>query len=158
MNSTRKVVIGGHTFKVPERIQRLDHRYTHGWQLRYDGTRLFSDGKAGPAAALKQAVEELQRRYAVHAPPSDNGSHTRDTPLPNKQNDLPAGISGPVMIHKDRRAPYAEFKVSLPRKGKPNAATSVYIATENTWDAEHYDAALAKAVRLRDEAVRRVRA
>lgn len=155
-NGHRTLTIAGRKHSVPPRIQRLDTRYTHGWQLRYLGTHLFSDGKEGAGASLKLAVEELQQRYADHPLPLP-ASHVRDLPLVHKQNDLPAGISGPVMISKDGRAPYGEFKVSLPRKGKPNAGTSVYIATENTWDEQHYDAALAKAVRLRDAAAVKAR-
>ena len=49
---TRDVVIfTGKKFKVPQGIQRIDHRATHGWQLRYGGTKLFSDGSMGSATA-----------------------------------------------------------------------------------------------------------
>ena len=36
---------------------------------------------------------------------------------------------------------------------KPNAGTAIYIGTERNWSAQRYDAALAKAVKLRELAV-----
>ncbi|HNK19898.1 MAG TPA: hypothetical protein PLG92_16140, partial [Piscinibacter sp.] len=60
---TRNVVIHtGERFEVPQGIQRIDHRSTHGWQLRYGGTKLYSDGARGAAAALAAARQELLRR------------------------------------------------------------------------------------------------
>ena len=57
---TRNVVIHtGERFEVPQGIQRIDHRSTHGWQLRYGGTRLYSDGSRGAQAALEAARKEL---------------------------------------------------------------------------------------------------
>ena len=50
---TRDVVIfSGKRFKVPQCIQRIDHRYTHGWQVRYGGTKMFSDGSNDGSEAL----------------------------------------------------------------------------------------------------------
>ena len=31
-------IFSGHVFEVPQSVQRIDHRATHGWQLRYGGT------------------------------------------------------------------------------------------------------------------------
>ena len=40
---TRNITLfSGEQFEVPQGIQRIDHRATHGWQLRYGGTKLFS--------------------------------------------------------------------------------------------------------------------
>jgi len=91
---TRKIVIfNGETHEVPQCIQRIDHRATHGWQLRYGGTRLFSDGEAGPALALQKATRELLKRIAVLPAPST----LQREPSQNKSSDLPVGISGPVV-------------------------------------------------------------
>ena len=54
---TRKVTIySGKTFTVPQGIQRIDTTSTHGWQVRYAGTKLFSDhsndGSGAKAIAL----------------------------------------------------------------------------------------------------------
>ena len=65
---TRRVVIHtGERFEVPQGIQRIDHRATHGWQLRYGGTKLFSDGSpdgSGASEALAHATRELLALYA----------------------------------------------------------------------------------------------
>ena len=68
---TRNVVIHtGERFEVPQGIQRIDHRSTHGWQLRYCGTKLYSDGARGAGAALAAARTELLRRIARLPAPS----------------------------------------------------------------------------------------
>jgi phosphoglycolate phosphatase len=67
------VIFSGATFQVPQCIQRIDHRATHGWQLRYGGTKLFSDHSAdgsGAAQALEKATKELLKRIAVLPAPS----------------------------------------------------------------------------------------
>jgi hypothetical protein len=145
---SRIVVVGNLPFIVPPRIQRCGP----AWQVRYRGTVLFSDGTAGPRASLRAATIELMRRYGEVPPKQRSG--LRDAPLRHKSTDLPAGISGPVLVHKPGRGAYAEFKVSLPRRGRPNGGTSVYIAAESTWSQDRYDAALAKAIARRDAAVR----
>ena len=43
MNTRDVVIFSGERFVVPQCIQRIDHLSTHGWQLRYGGTKLFSD-------------------------------------------------------------------------------------------------------------------
>mgnify|MGYP001004437387 CR=1 FL=1 len=43
MNVRVVEIFNGDRFHVPRCIQRIDHRATHGWQLRYGGTKLFSD-------------------------------------------------------------------------------------------------------------------
>ena len=56
------VIFTGQKFSVPQGIQRIDHRATHGWQLRYGGTKLFSDRTpdgSGADAALEAATKEL---------------------------------------------------------------------------------------------------
>src|SRR5512139_1660871 len=92
---TRDVVIfSGEQFTVPQGIQRIDHRATHGWQLRYGGTKLFSDGVDGsPAASLAKATKELRSRIAKLPAPSK----LQKEPRGNKTTDLPVGISGPVV-------------------------------------------------------------
>ena len=61
------VIFSGARFEVPEGIQRIDHRATHGWQLRYGGTKLFSDftpDGSGAARSLGKATRELLARIA----------------------------------------------------------------------------------------------
>lgn len=147
---TRDVVIHtGERFKVPQGIQRIDHRSTHGWQLRYAGTKLFSDGGAGAAAALAAAREELLRRIARLPAPS----RLQRQPSGHKRSDLPVGISGPVVrCRPGSQTMDSSLSVSLPRFGQTPLRRSVFIGTQNTYTPERYLAALAKAVVLREQA------
>lgn len=146
------VIFTGKRFKVPQGIQRIDHRATHGWQLRYAGTRLFSDhspdGK-GASAALVLATRELLDRIARLPAPSK----LQREPNENKTSDLPVGISGPVVrLRKGARVRDCSLSVSLPRFGELPRRRSVYIGTENTYTIEKYNRALAKAIDLRERA------
>lgn len=150
---TREVAIfTGERYTVPQCIQRIDHQSTHGWQLRYGGTKLFSDHSqdgSGAAAALAAATKALLSRIAKLPAPS----RLQRKPSGNKNNDLPVGISGPVVRQRaNSKVRDCSFAVSLPRYGASPRGRSVYIATENTYTIEKYQAALAKAVQLRAEA------
>jgi hypothetical protein len=152
----REVVLAsGQRFEVPQGIQRIDHRATHGWQLRYGaGTRLFSDGDAegrGAAAALELALRELLHRIATEPAPSQ----LQKQPSRHKKNGLPAGVSGPVVRQRANAAVRdCSFTVLLPRFGAGPQRRTVYIGTQNTFSPERYAAALARAVALREAAVR----
>jgi hypothetical protein len=147
---TRVVVIHtGERFEVPQGIQRIDHRSTHGWQLRYGGTKLFSDGRHGARAALDAAKRELARRIASLPAPA----RLRREPSGSKTSDLPAGISGPVVRQRRGSGTMdSSLSVSLPRFGEPPLRRSVFIGTQNTYTPERYLAALAKAIALRAKA------
>ena len=61
------VIFTGKKFTIPQGIQRIDTRATHGWQVRYGGTKLFSDHSSdgsGAAASLEAARKELARQAA----------------------------------------------------------------------------------------------
>ena len=144
------VIFTGKRFEVPQGIQRIDSHATHGWQLRYHGTKLFSDGTPdgkGAHAALAQATQELLKRIARLPAPS----LLQSEPNENKTSDLPVGISGPI-VRKRRGAKVYEssLSVSLPRFGGTSRRSSVYIGTENTYTHERYEQALAKCIMLRD--------
>ena len=147
-------IFTGATFRVPEHIQRIDSYHTHGWQLRYGKSKMFSDHSndgSGARAALKAATAELRKRIAKLAAPSglrrDIGS--------NKTSNLPVGISGPIVRQRaGRNTRDASFGVSLPRFGQKPTTRNVYIATENTYTVDKYKRALAKAIELRKEAER----
>jgi hypothetical protein len=150
---TRDVVIfSGKRFKVPQCIQRIDHRYTHGWQVRYGGTKMFSDGSndgSGAKASLEAATRELIRRITTMPTPSK----LQPRPSTGKSSELPVGISGPLL--RERRggqSRYASLQVLLPRFGQKPVNRSVYIGSPSTYTVERYKAALAKAVELRQEA------
>jgi hypothetical protein len=150
---TRDVVIfSGKRFKVPQGIQRIDHRATHGWQLRYGGTKLFSDGTqdgSGAAASLKLATDELFKRIAKLPAPSK----LQHAPNENKTTDLPVGISGPIVrLRPGAKVRECNLSVSLPRFGSMPRRSTIYIGNENTYTVKRYKEALARAIKLREEA------
>lgn len=151
----RKVeIFSGKTFRVPECIQRLDNGSTHGWQLRYGRSKLFSDhtddGK-GAKAALALAEAELLRR--IDKLPAPSGLR-RDVNA-NKSNDMPVGVSGPIArLRAGRNITEYAFGVTIPRFGTKPTNRSVYIGTETTYSDERVELALAKAIELRSKAVR----
>jgi hypothetical protein len=142
----------GQRFKVPQGIQRIDHKSTHGWQLRYAGTKLFSDGpvgREGAAASLTRAIQELHSRIAKMPAPN----RLQSLPNHNKTSDLPVGISGPIVRQRAGSGVQdCSLSVSLPRFGEAARRRSIYIGTENTYTPERYALALAKAVVLRQQA------
>jgi hypothetical protein len=150
---TRDVVIyTGKRFEVPQGIQRIDTQATHGWQLRYGGTKLYSDGPKDPKgakAALAEATRELLHRIARLPAPS----LLQSQPNENKSSDLPVGISGPIVRKRPGAKVYeSSLSVSLPRFGAPSRRRSVYIGNENTYTQERYERALARCIVLRDTA------
>jgi hypothetical protein len=157
---TRTITLfSGHVLEVPQNIQRIDSSSTHGWQVRYGGTKFFSDGSAdgsGAQASLQAATKELMRRIATLPAPV---RVKQDTPLSNKGSTLPPGISGPIV--KSRRGEQfrsAVLSVVLPRFGGTPQIRSVYIGTENTYTKQRFREALARAIELRTEAVTRYQA
>jgi hypothetical protein len=150
---TRQVTIfSGHRFTVPQGIQRIDSQHTHGWQLRYAGTRLYSDHSndgSGAAAALQTATKELMARIAVSPAPT----RLQRRPNHSKSNSLPVGISGPIVRQRaGSLARDCSLSVSVPRFGLSPQRRSVYIGTENTYTQKKFKEALAKAVEIRQEA------
>jgi hypothetical protein len=151
----RKVeIFTGKTFKVPEHIQRLDNGSTHGWQLRYGRSKLFSDhtddGKGAKAALALAEAELLVRIDKLPAP-----SRLRRDVSANKTNDMPVGVSGPIArLRAGRNTTEYAFGVSIPRFGMKPTNRSVYIGTESTYTDERVEAALAKAIELRNKAIR----
>lgn len=150
MNTRTVTIYTGLRIRVPEHIQRIDTHSTHGWQMRYgQPTLFFSDGQGpgnGPRPALKRATEALQQRIAELPAPT---GLQRDI-SPNKQNDLPVGISGPILRHRPGRSvPECHFSVNLPRYNAKPLRRSVYIANQNTYTPERYQAALDSAIEMR---------
>lgn len=156
---TRDVVIfNGKRFKVPQCIQRIDHRYTHGWQVRYGGTKMFSDGSndgSGAAASLDAATRELIRRIATMPTPSK----LQPRPSVSKSTDLPVGISGPLLRRRlGTNTEYASLQVLLPRFGDKPLNRNIYIGSRSTYTVDRYREALARAIEMRLQAEERYRA
>lgn len=139
----------GQLYNVPQGIQRIDSKSTHGWQVRYQGTKLFSDGKlADPKQSLSLAIRELLTRIKTTPSPLT----LKQDPSANKSSDLPSGISGPIVRERAGRAPVAELSVLLPRFGGKAQTKNVYIGSQNTYNEDKYRAALAKCLDLRSRA------
>lgn len=146
------VIFNGKKFKVPQGIQRIDTRATHGWQVRYGGTKLFSDHTrdgSGAPASLALAQQELARRIAKMPAPS----LLQKRPSGSKTSDLPVGVSGPIVRQRAGSGVRScSLSVLLPRYGQPPRCSSVYIGTENTYTVERYQAAVERAVAMRQAA------
>ncbi len=149
----RKVTLpSGQSFQVPQGIQRIDSTSTHGWQVRCQGTKLFSDGESADAQlSLANATRELAAR--ISAMPASSG--LKQGPSANKTSDLPAGISGPIVRQRIGRAPAAVLSVLLPRFGMRAEIRTVHIGSENTYTVEKYLNALARGTEMRAAAVKR---
>jgi hypothetical protein len=153
MKQRKVTLFSGHKFNVPQGIQRIDSQSTHGWQVRYQGTKFFSDGGAdgtGAAKSLTAATRELLNRIATMPAPVV----LKRGPSAHKSSGLPAGISGPIVVNRgDTHVRSAVLSVLLPRFGSTPQLKSVYIGTENTYTITKYRAALVQAKSLRAEAV-----
>lgn len=145
---TREITIPtGQKLTVPQGIQRLDSDSTHGWQVRYQGTKYFSDGGA-PEKALQAATRELLRRIAAFPAPVG----LRRSPSPSKTSGLPAGISGPLLVNKTGgEGQSAVLSVLVPRFGKANQTKRIHIGTPSNYTKARFRAALSKAVEIRTE-------
>lgn len=143
----------GTTYQVPPRIQRIDTKSTHGWQVRYNGTKFFKDGDAqgaGAAAALAAATRELAHRMATTPAPVV----LKRGPSAHKSSTLPPGISGPIVQRRSGQTGLsASLSVLLPQFGAEARVRSIYIAAQSTYTPKKFKAALAKAIEMRSEAV-----
>lgn len=152
MKTRHVVIFNGDAYDVPQGIQRIDHRATHGWQLRYAGTRLYSDHSndgSGSAASLAAATKELLKRIANEPAPTV----LQRAPSANKTSGLPPGISGPVVrLRRGGHTRDCSLAVLIPTYGEKPKRRNVYIGTENTYTPERYQAALTRAVEMRREA------
>jgi hypothetical protein len=143
----------GQDFEVPSHIVRIDSKRTHGWQLRFGQWKMYSDHSqdgSGAGRALEEAKRELLERQGT----LDAATGLRTKPNKNKSSQMPVGISGPAeRLRRGKNVVHYYFQVTYPVYGKNPANKSVYIGTENTvW--ERYDAALKKAIQLREKGVK----
>ena len=148
----RKVRVRGFgTFMVPRHVQRIDiHEEnkagTHGWQVRWDGTKFFSDaanGKRDPAGSLARSERYLRTIYTGPRP------RLRETEHKDKKHRT--GIAGVQLAYrrrKDRQIAEVYLRVNPPRQG--GAPRSIYVGTENTITQLRMRLALKKARAMRD--------
>ncbi len=148
----RKVRVRGFgLFQVPRHIQRIDidepgKAGTHGWQVRWDGTKFFSDaaeGKRDAAGSLARSERYLQSIYTGPRP------RLRETEHKDKKHRT--GIAGVQLAHrrrKDRQIAEVYLRVNPPMQG--GVPRSIYVGTENTITQARMRAALKKARAMRD--------
>lgn len=152
---TRNVkIFSGHQFTIPQGIQRIDTRSTHGWQVRYQGTKFFSDGTpdgSGARKSLDNAIRELARRMETLPPPTV----LKRGPSAHKTSSLPPGISGPIEQRRADKVPTAVLSVLLPRYGQSPRVKSIYIGSINTYTKKRLKESIELAVSMRNAAVER---
>lgn len=153
---TREITLAsGEKFNVPQGIQRIDSKGTRGWQVRYQGTKYFPDGEIGPARSLKAAAKELMKRIASMPAPVA----LKREPSPRKSSTLPPGISGPILERRrGTKSQAAILSVLLPRFGATNLVKKVHIGTPTTYTEARFEAALARALKMRQTSVDRYEA
>lgn len=154
MKTRKHTIFTGKTFTVPTYIVRLDGARSHGWQLRLGPWKMFSDHSndgSGAARALKEAKAELLKR--LKKAPAPTGLRNGVSPL--KSSGLPLGISGPHARSRAGKSGIQYYvQVTYPVFNGKNVNRSVYVATENTLSEERWNAALDKAIALREAGVR----
>jgi hypothetical protein len=152
MKVRQAVIYTGEVFEVPQGIQRIDTKATHGWQVRYGGTQLFSDrlvGGGDPARSLALATKELLKRIAAMPAPTK----LQPRRSVNKSTDLPVGISGPMLrLRKGSEVRDISLSVLEPLFGRKPRRRTIYIGTENTYTKQRFKAALARAIEMRQAA------
>ncbi len=138
-------------FQVPRHIQRIEidepgKAGTHGWQVRWDGTKFFSDAAAGkrePKAALARAEKYLRSIYTGPRP------RLRETEHKDKKHRT--GIAGVQLAYrrrKNRQIAEVYLRVNPPTQG--GVPHSIYVGTENTITQVRMRLALKKARAMRD--------
>jgi hypothetical protein len=144
---TREIILAsGEKFTVPQGVQRLDSKTTKGWQVRYQGTKYFPDGDVGPKKSLEAASRELMKRIASMPAPVA----LKRVPSPRKGSNLPPGISGPILeSRRGAKSQAAVLSVLLPRFRATNFVKKVHIGTPSTYSQARFEAALAKAMNMR---------
>lgn len=145
--TTRTITLpNGRRMQVPQGIQRIDSRSTHGWQVRYGGTKFFSDGGGSPLTSLRRAKAELALRVASQQAPT----RLNRKAAANKVNGMPLGLSGPVVRRRPgQNVREANLLVQIPRFGKKPRRMTIYIGNENTYTEQRLERAIARGMRQR---------
>ncbi len=155
MDTREKTTEFGDTFVVPTWIERIGNDKNHGWQLRLGKWTYFADGASdgsGSAKSLARAISELKARIKS----SDIPSKLKKNPQKGKTNDLPVGISGPTASPiRNTETFQHNLQVTIPRYGMSPTTRKVYVGTDNTYTEERFEKALAKAIKIREEAVKK---
>ena len=60
MKQRNVTIFSGKAFTVPQGIQRIDTASTHGWQVRYQGTKFFSDHSPDGSGAATSVTASFE--------------------------------------------------------------------------------------------------
>jgi hypothetical protein len=129
-------------------------RVEFGWQVRYGESKLFTDptkDSSGARISLRNARGELVRRIKSLSAPTGLRKKILSAKI---LKSIPLGISSPRKFkRKGRRYAEISFQVTIPRFGEKPKMKTVYIATENSFTQKRFNAALQKAIDIRNKAV-----
>lgn len=154
---TRTVTVNNWgSFIVPRHIVRIDSSCrtdkseTHGWQVRYKGTKFFSDSlrhdrSRSPASALSLAIKLLASRYQGQSVPlrlTEQASKTEKT-----------GAPGVRIVRRINRRDFEEVFVEVGHPTYGKSPFRLYVGTANTATQDRLDAALQRARELRQKLV-----
>jgi len=149
----RSVTVRGFgAFEVPRHIQRIDiddegKAGTHGWQVRWNGTKFFGDasnGKRDPTRALARAERHLRAIY--------DGPKPRLRDKEHKDKKHRTGLAGVQLAYRRRRnRNIAEVYLRVNPLSPGGTPRSVYVGTENTVTQARLREALRRARAMRDE-------
>jgi hypothetical protein len=144
-------------FEVPQHIVRIDINEpgkagTHGWQVRYEGTLLFSDVKykGNPEKSLRAAKNYLRDIYTGSAS-ANRKLHTREI---KSRKAVLLGQRGVSLCWKSgRRNPedrelYCQVSIAIPGVSK-SRNMGIYIGNKNTVSEERLKSALKKGIAIR---------
>lgn len=151
-------ITGVGVFDVPTHVVRIDSTKrtgaTHGWQVRFKGTKMFSDGLFGDDAgnSLRAAKTYLTR---VFVPPATPFPPLRTREAAGRKQ-VPLGVPGLSLrwAQKEKRNArqlYIQVGVPVPARGRKTVHrnVNVYVATDGTLTDSHLRRALQRAVDLR---------
>lgn len=140
----REVCVHGATIIVPRYIVRIDCRSTHGWQIRYAGSKFVSDYGRPPEESIKQAIAHLLSVFDEKKV-VERGE--------NKSKQVRTGVSG-IQVCTDLNSRKVVFRVfdPLTRKSK-----KVHIGTLNTFES-NLETAGNKALEVRGKILEEYRA
>ncbi len=144
-------------FEVPQHVVRIDINEpgkagTHGWQVRYEGTLLFSDVKykGNPEKSLKAAKAYLMEIYKGSAA-ANRKLHRREI---KSRKSILLGQRGVSLCWKsgrhnpEDRELYCQVSIAIPGVNK-SRNMGIYIGNKNTVTDERLKSALKKGIAIR---------
>lgn len=147
-----EAVVRWGTFIVPRHIVRIEieaterRNATYGWQVRYHGSKFFSDAlKADkartPVSALALAIAELAERYEGQTAPI--------RPIESSSKLEKTGVPGVRIVRRINKRNFEEVFIEINHPIYGRSGRKLYVGTANTATAKRLDQALERAIELR---------